>query len=60
MRSTEADLSSSYDSNSHRTVCFGAPNLNDRTFSTHGSFGDRVLGIVDFGRRLTLGADAKG
>jgi hypothetical protein len=58
-RSTEADFSLSYDINSHRTVCLGEPNLNDRTFSTHGSLGDRVLDVVDFGRRPTLGVGAK-
>jgi hypothetical protein len=58
-RSTEADFSSSYDINSHRTLCLGAPNLNVRTFGTHGSLGDRVLDVVDFGRRPTLGAGAK-
>jgi hypothetical protein len=59
MRSTEADFSRSYDINSHRTVRFGAPNLNDRTFRTHGSLGDPVLDVVDFGRRPTLGVGAK-
>jgi hypothetical protein len=53
------DFSFSYDINSHINVCFGAPNLNHRTFSTHGWLEEPFLGVVDFGRRFTLSARAK-
>jgi hypothetical protein len=57
------DFNSSYDINSHFNVCFAAINLtinlNSGTFSTHGRFKEQVLDRVDFGRRFTLGVDAK-
>ena len=40
-------------------VYFEALCLNDEMFNTHGRFKEQVLDVVDFGRRSTLGADAK-
>ena len=45
----QADFSSSYDSNSHYDVYFGAINLTDETFNTHGRLEEQVLDVVDFG-----------
>jgi iron complex outermembrane recepter protein len=45
----QADFSSSYDSNSQYDVYFGAINLTDETFNTHGRFKEQVLDVVDFG-----------
>jgi hypothetical protein len=53
------DFSFSYDINSDYNVYFEALNLHNGTFSARGRCKDQVLDVVDFGRRSTLGADAR-
>jgi TonB-dependent receptor len=54
--SKQVDFSTSYDINPHVSVFFEALNLTNDTYSTHGRYKNQLLDVVDFGRKLTLGA----
>jgi iron complex outermembrane receptor protein len=53
------DFSTSYDVTEQINVYAEAFNLTDATYSTHGRYGNQVLDVVDYGRRLMMGVHFK-
>jgi TonB-dependent receptor len=58
-KSTQVDLSASYDFTSQFTVFFEGLNLTNDTISQHGRYSNQLLNVYDTGRRFTLGVRFK-
>jgi len=58
-KSTQVDLSASYDFTPRFTVFFEGLNLTNDTISQHGRYSNQLLNVYDTGRRFTLGVRFK-
>jgi TonB-dependent receptor len=58
-KSTQVDLSTSYDFTPQFTAFFEGLNLTNDTISQHGRYSNQLLNVYDTGRRFTLGVRFK-
>jgi len=58
-KSTQVDLSTSYDFTPQFTAFFEGLNLTNDTISQHGRYSNQLLNVFDTGRRITLGVRFK-